>query len=145
MDRLFDFIGNHWIMVSAVVVVAILLVQDLIETVMRKHKLATPAMAVTLMNDERSLMLDVREPHEFSEGHIEGARHIPLGKIDERAYELEAYKNKPVIVTCQSGTRSPAAGKKLSSLGFTQVFEMKGGMLAWEDAKLPVSKKRSKK
>jgi rhodanese-related sulfurtransferase len=145
MDRLLDFIGNHWIMVSAVVVVAILLIQDLIETLMRKHKLATPAIAVTLMNDERSVMLDVREAHEFSEGHIEGARHIPLGKLDDRVYELEGFKNAPVIVTCQSGTRAPQACRRLTKLGFTQVYELQGGMVAWEEQKLPVTRKRQKK
>lgn len=145
MDRLFDFVGNHWIMVSAAVITAVLLVQDLIESMTRKHRLASPVTAVALMNDERSAVIDVREAHEYSQGHIEGARHIPLGKLEERVFELEAYKNAPVVVTCQSGTRSPQACRKLTQLGFTEVYEMQGGMVAWEEQKLPVTRKRSAK
>jgi rhodanese-related sulfurtransferase len=90
------------------------------------------------------VVIDVREPHEFSEGHINNARHIPLGKIDEMAYELDPFKNQPVIVVCHVGTRSAAACKKLLKRGFTRLYEMKGGMQAWQDDKLPVTKKRSK-
>jgi rhodanese-related sulfurtransferase len=145
LDRLLEFIGNHWVMSSGLLIVTILLIQDFIESVFRKHKTVSPTEAVVLMNDDNTAVIDVREPHEYAEGHIEGARHIPLGKIEERAHELEAYRNKPVVVTCQSGTRSPAASRKLCALGFTQVFEMKGGMMAWEDQKLPISRKREKK
>lgn len=141
-DRLLEFIGNHWIMASGLLVCTILLIQDLLDSAFKKHKAVSPMEAVVLMNDENTAVVDVREPHEFSQGHIEGARHIPLGKIDERAGELESHKAKPLIVTCQSGTRSPVACKKLSGLGFTQVFELKGGMIAWEEDKLPVTKKR---
>ena len=144
LDRIFEFLGNHWIMVGATVVVAVLLAQDLIETLLRKHKLVTPSGAVALMNGEETIVIDVREPHEFSAGHIENARHIPLGKIDDRAYELQESKTSPVIVACQSGTRSPQACRKLAALGFTDVYELQGGMVAWEEAKLPISRKRSK-
>ena len=145
LDRMFEFLGNHWIMVGATAVVAVLLAQDLIESLMRKHKLVTPAAAVALMNDEGTIVVDVREMHEFSAGHIESARHIPLGKIEERAYELQEFKEAPVIVACQSGTRSPQACRKLASMGFSQVYELQGGMVAWEEHKLPVSRKRTKK
>lgn len=141
-DRLMEFIGNHWIMTSGLLVCTILLIQDIFDSLFRKHKSVSPMEAVVLMNNENSAVVDVRESHEFSQGHIEGAYHIPLGKIDERAGELDSHKSKPVIVTCQSGTRSSAACKKLSGLGFTQVFELKGGMVAWEEDKLPVTKKR---
>lgn len=145
MDRLFEFIGNHWIMVAATVIVAILLLQDLFESLMRRHKLVTPAGAVVLMNEAGSVVIDVRELHEFTESHIEGAQHIPLGKLDERLFELEASKNAPVIVTCQSGTRAPQACGKLTKAGFADVYELQGGMVAWEEQKLPISRKRHKK
>jgi rhodanese-related sulfurtransferase len=143
-DRLVEFISNHWIMSSGLFIVIILLIQDLFESVTRKHKTLSPTEAIVLMNDERSVVIDVREPNEFAEGHIEGARNIPVSKVAERAHELEAHKQSPVIVTCNSGARSPEACKKLVSQGFGQIFELKGGMMAWEDQKLPVSKKRGK-
>lgn len=143
-DRLVEFVSNHWIMSSGLFIVTILLIQDLFESATRKHKTLSPTEAIVLMNDDRSMVIDVREPNEFAEGHIEGARNIPSNKLAERAHELEAHKQSPIIVTCNSGTRSPDACKKLADQGFSQVFELTGGMMAWEDQKLPVSKKRGK-
>ena len=143
-DRLLEFIGNHWIMASGLFIVTILLVQDLIDAAFRKHKSVSPNEAVLLMNNDNTIVIDVRDPNEYAEGHIEGSRNIQLAKLAERAAELEAHKETPVIVTCQSGTRSPAAGKKLVALGFKEVYEMRGGMFAWKDNNLPVSIKRGK-
>ena len=143
-DQLLEFISNHWIIASGLFIVTILLIQDIIDSALRKHKTVSPTEAVVLMNDENTLIIDVREPAEFSEGHIEGSRNIPLAKIEERAGEIQPHLHQPIIVTCQSGTRSLAAGKKLTSLGCKQVYEMKGGIFAWKDQNLPVTKKRSK-
>lgn len=144
-ERLLEFLGNHWLMAGGLLIITALLIQDFIDSAFRKHKVVSPAETVNLMNSENTVVIDIREPHEFANGHIESARHIPLGKIEERVHELEAYKQNPVIVTCQSGTRSPQACKKLIGLGFTRVFEMKGGMLAWEEQKYPIVKKRTSK
>ncbi len=141
-DRLLEFIGNHWLMASGLFIILILLIQDLIDAAFRKHKTVSATEAVVLMNDENTIVVDVREPNEFAEGHIEGARNIPLAKLDERAAELEAHKATPVIVNCQSGTRSSAASKKLTALGFSQVHELKGGIFGWKDQNLPITKKR---
>jgi rhodanese-related sulfurtransferase len=143
-EQLIEFIGNHWMMAAGLFIVTILLIQDIFDSATRKHKTISPNEAVVLMNDEKTILVDVRDPTEFAEGHIEGARNIPLAKLDERAGELETHKNLPIIVNCQSGTRSLAAGKKLTKLGFTQIHEMKGGMFAWKDQNLPVTKKRGK-
>ena len=129
-------------MTSGLFIVTLLLVQDLIDSAFRKHQSVTPNEAVLLMNQDETVVIDVREPNEFAEGHIEGARNIPLAKLGERAAELAPHREHPLIVTCQSGTRSLAAGKQLTKLGFTKVYEMKGGMFAWKDQSLPVSKKR---
>jgi len=144
-DRLVEFIGNHWIMSSGLFIVIILLVQDLIDSLFRKHKTVSPTQAVALMNDESTVVVDVREPNEYADGHIEGARNIPVSRIEQGAFELEGHKQSPVIVVCQSGTRSPEACKRLVGLGFAQIYEMRGGMLSWGDQKLPVSKKRGGK
>jgi rhodanese-related sulfurtransferase len=145
LERLLEFVGNHWFMTSALIIVAILLIQDILDSLLRKHKSVTPHQAVLLMNDEKTVVVDVREPNEFAGGHIEGARNIPLGKIEERgAFELEPFKQSPIIVACQSGTRSTPAGKKLAGMGFTQIYELQGGMSLWTEQNLPISKKRSK-
>lgn len=96
--------------------------------------------ATRLMNQPGALVLDVREPAEYAAGHLPRARHIPLGELGRRVDELAKFKEKPVIVTCRSGARSGAACRTLRKAGFTQVFNLKGGVGAWSQANLPVEK-----
>ncbi|MCX8048443.1 MAG: rhodanese-like domain-containing protein [Methylohalobius sp.] len=140
MDRLFEFIGNHLYLALAFAASTALLLHNLLESLLRKYKVATPLEAVMLINQEDAVVVDVRQPHEWAKGHIVGARLIPLGELDKRLADLDDAKHKPVIVTCQSGTRSPAACKKLLQAGFAKVYLLKNGMTAWEDASLPIVK-----
>ena len=80
-----------------------------------------------------ALVLDVREPAEWDDelGHIEGARQIPLGELGGRLGEIEAWKDKPVVVVCRVGTRSRDACRILTAAGFQQVMNLEGGMVAW--------------
>lgn len=144
-SRFIEFAGRHWMMLSGLIIVIILLIQDAFETMTRKWKVITPNAAIILMNQEDCAVVDVREPNEYGEGHIENAFTIPVNKIEDRLVEIQGYKNSPVIVTCQSGTRSPGACKKLVQLGFSRIYELNGGMMLWEDLKLPLSKKKSSK
>ncbi len=140
MERLLEFIGNHLYLVIAFAVVTVLLLRDLVESLLRKYQVVSPLQAVMLLNQEDAVVVDVREPPEWAKGHIGDAQLIPLGELDKRLEELASFKDRPVIVTCQSGTRSPAACKKLVKAGFTRVYMLKGGMTAWEDANLPATK-----
>ncbi|HEY2628992.1 MAG TPA: rhodanese-like domain-containing protein [Usitatibacter sp.] len=96
--------------------------------------------ATRLMNQGTTLVLDVRDNAEFAAGHLPRARHIPLADLEKRIEEIGKYKEKPVLVTCQSGIRSGKAMKLLKSAGFTTVYELKGGLAAWQQASLPVEK-----
>ncbi len=145
MERVFEFVGNHLYLVIGFAVVTVLLVRDLLESLTRKYKLVTPLQAVMLINQEDAIVVDVREPGEWEKGHIADARLISLGKLEERLDELAPYRHQPVIVTCQSGTRSPAACKTLQKAGFEKVYMLKGGMMAWEEANLPVTKPKKHK
>ena len=80
-----------------------------------------------------ALVLDVRETAEWDDdlGHIEGARPIPLGELAARMGEIEAWKDKPVVVVCRVGTRSRTACQMLTAAGFQQVMNLEGGMVAW--------------
>jgi rhodanese-related sulfurtransferase len=80
-------------------------------------------------------LIDVREPVEHAESHVPGARLIPLGQIETRCGELA--KSKPVVVMCQAGKRGAAAAAKLRTLGFPEVRNLEGGILAWKASGLP--------
>lgn len=88
-------------------------------------------------SDESARLVDVREPAEWAEtGVPEGAALIPLGDLESRAAELAA--DSPIYVICRSGNRSRTASDILIGLGFTQVYNVDGGVTAWVEAGLPM-------
>lgn len=96
-----------------------------------------PQEAVMLLNHEDALVLDVREPSEFKDGHITRAKHIPLGQLKGQLGSLDKYKDKPVVVVCRTGNRSGHACGILRRAGFANVSNLAGGIVAWEQAGLP--------
>jgi len=86
-----------------------------------------------------AVIVDVREPHEWREGYIPGAKLIPLGSLAGRVRELDP--SKEVIAVCRSGNRSMSAALILQRAGFTQVSSMAGGMMSWMRHRFPVSHK----
>jgi rhodanese-related sulfurtransferase len=83
-----------------------------------------------------ALILDVRNPSEWDDdlGHIEGARLIPLPELTGRMAELEPWKGKPIVAVCRVGARSATAANDLAQAGYTPVFNLAGGMVAWRSA-----------
>lgn len=139
MDRIIEFILNHYILSLALAVVTFLLIQELLDTAFKKFSPISPLLAVAKMNDSETVIIDVREPNEFSQSHIENAINSPLSKLPEQLGKLEPYKKKPVLIACQTGTRAASAAKILTKAGFEQIFVITGGMQSWEDDyKLPI-------
>lgn len=96
--------------------------------------------AVTLINRNHALVLDVRDDAEFAAGHIVDAKHIPFAQLADRLKELAKYKDKPVLVNCQRGARAAKACDILRKAEFKQVHNLQGGLNAWLEAKLPIVK-----
>lgn len=84
------------------------------------------------------VMFDVREPSEYAAGHIPNITLIPMGQVPNRLNEIP--KDKTVILTCRSGNRSGQVADFLRQQGWTNVHNMQGGILAWEQAGYPVVK-----
>jgi rhodanese-related sulfurtransferase len=93
--------------------------------------------ATRLMNQGSTLILDVRDGAEYASGHLPRARHIPLQELSKRIDEIGKYKDKPVLLTSKGGS---AALRFLKQAGFTTVYQLKGGLAAWQQASLPVEK-----
>lgn len=83
-----------------------------------------------LDKNENLNLIDVREIFEYEEANI-GGRLIPLGELMDEVDDLEDLKSEEIIVMCRSGNRSGKAQMLLESLGFENVLNLKGGMLAW--------------
>ena len=96
--------------------------------------------ATRLMNNGPHLVLDVGDDKEFAAGHLPKARNIPVKDLDGRLEEIAKFKEKPVIVTCKRGARGGAAVRVLKRSGFTSVYQLRGGVAAWEQASLPIEK-----
>ncbi|AWR87955.1 MULTISPECIES: rhodanese-like domain-containing protein [Thermaceae] len=84
------------------------------------------------------VVLDVREPYEYAEGHVPGSTLLPLGQVAARAGQLP--KDAPVYVICRSGNRSVQASRTLAELGFKDVRNVQGGILAWQSAGYPLER-----
>jgi rhodanese-related sulfurtransferase len=85
-------------------------------------------------------IVDVREPHEFTGdlGHIRGAELVPLNSVGGAASRWA--RDEALLLVCRSGGRSGRAAAALAQAGFTKVYNLNGGMLAWNDAGLPVER-----
>jgi rhodanese-related sulfurtransferase len=96
--------------------------------------------ATLLINQKDAVVIDVREPSEYAQGHILNSRNVPLGEIQARLKELEKFKERAVIVACATGNRSGSAAATLRQHGFTNVVNLGGGVAAWRQAGLPTEK-----
>lgn len=135
-----QFIQDNWMLVALAVVSGVMLAWSFVGARLSGVEQADTLKATRLYNDD-ALVLDVREDKEYAEGHIPKAKHIPLGQLADRLKELDKFKTKPVLVTCRSGQRSARACGMLKKAGFETVYNQAGGIIAWERANLPVSKK----
>ncbi len=133
-----DFINQNILLISLVVISGLALLWPILMRPAGNE--VNPGEATTLINREDAHVVDVREAGEFAGGHLPNALNIPVAKIAERAAELEKFKDKPIIFCCASGMRSGKACAELKKLGFTQLYNLAGGVDAWVGAGYPVKK-----
>jgi len=106
------------------------------------RQLTAAGVSAMLAAAEPLLLLDVREPNEYCGelGHIRGSVLVPLRELAVRSAELEDHRHGTVIAICRSGVRSTTAAAILSGLGFERVYNLKDGMVEWNDRRLPVER-----
>ncbi len=109
-------------------------------TVQAASDLISPKEASVLYAEKKAVIVDVREDDEWKAEHIAGAVHIPLDQLKDRLPELQAYKDTAVIAQCRGGKRSLKAMEVLKSAGFTKVYSMDGGLQAWTEQGLAITK-----
>ncbi|MDH5516922.1 MAG: rhodanese-like domain-containing protein [Gammaproteobacteria bacterium] len=141
MDQMLEFVSNHALLNVAVVVIVFLIIKMELERFTSGIVQINPFEAIRALNDDNAIVLDVREIKEFNDGHLKDAVHIPLSDFKSRLDELSKYKDKRVIAYCRSGSRSYSACKTLKKAGFEAVNNLQGGIMAWQNQNMPVSKK----
>ena len=141
MEQLIEFATRHWELSLAFLVTVGMLVHNLFGEKRSSYQSVDPVEAINLINHKDALFIDVRSDRERTGGHVLNSTHIPVNALKGRIHELEKHKNRHVIVGCRSGHRSSHACGQLRKNGFEHVYNLRGGMLAWQDAHLPTSKK----
>ena len=141
LAQISEFIPNHLYLVIAFAVLLGLVFFNELKIATQRFASLNPAAAVQLMNSEDVVVLDVREAAETIGGKIARAIQIPVGAVAKRIGELEKHKDKTLLVYCKSGARAGVACKELGKHGFDKVYSLNGGLMAWQEAHLPLSKK----
>ena len=135
-----QFVQNNLMLIAVALLSAGMLVWPMIGRRISGVKEVETLEATQLINHRDAVILDVREDKEFVTGHLPNAKHIPLGQLAARLKDVEKFKKKPIIVNCRSGARSATACGILRKNGFEEVYNLKGGINAWQQANMPVEK-----
>lgn len=143
MEKLPEYVANHPWLVSLAVIAAVLVI--VFEIRARRDAFAgiSPQDLIRLQN-QGALIIDLRNPEAFSAGHIGGARRMDSAEMLTAGDSLKKFKEKNVVVYCESGSTGAAAARVLLGQGFKQVFNLKGGVTGWRGENLPLSTGKGK-
>jgi rhodanese-related sulfurtransferase len=144
MNRLFEYTANHPLLTAAAAILAVLVVVIEGRHRARGASALGPNDVVQLVNSG-ALVLDVRDSKDYETGHIIDARSIPSSDLANRADGLKKFKDKPVVVYCETGFTSGAAARTLRTLGFGKVVTLRGGLSGWRQDNLPLVKGAARK
>jgi rhodanese-related sulfurtransferase len=133
-----DFIVENWYLFVVAIASGGLLLWPVLSKGMTAGGVST-SEAVRLVNREKALFVDVRDPAEFAASHVVGARNVPMASL-ETAKELPTNKALPLVVVCASGARASKAVGILRKRGFENARPLSGGLAAWREANLPLEK-----
>jgi rhodanese-related sulfurtransferase len=141
MEKLPEFAANHWELFAALLFILGMLIGGPLVRRWRGLVDVGPSEALGLINHQEALVLDIREEHEFKKGHILGSVHVPLSRLASGLQRLEKHRDKPIVAVCATGNRSGRACGLLRRQGFESVYNLRGGVMAWQNANLPLTKK----
>ena len=141
MERLFEFIGNHPFLVSLFIAILGLLIWNIYAQALRGVPAVNSSEATRLINRENAALIDLRSVSDFESGHIINSRNIAANELTAHLQELKKYKKQAVIVYCRDGAQSSRQASSLMDEGFEQVYYLKGGLMEWANANLPLARK----
>jgi rhodanese-related sulfurtransferase len=141
LHKLPEFIGNHAALAALFVILLVALIVMQIAELFSKTKMLTPAGLTLLINRESPLLIDLSALADFEKMHVPGARHIPMSQFDPENKDLAKARELAVVVMDKDGRGNSAkASQRLVKAGFTKVHSLGGGVLAWQQAQLPLAK-----
>ena len=133
-----QFLQGELLLTGTLFALIILLIVNIYSEKYRKYQVVDTNGAVSLMDDDKLIILDVREEKERSAGFLNNDLNIPMGQVKAKMDSLD--KSKNILVYCKSGTRSDRIADILSKNDFQKVSSLKGGFNAWLKADLPIQR-----
>ena len=139
INQISEFITNHWALFVSLAVILVLLIGGEIQRLAGGAKHIDSQEATRLINHNDAVMIDIRDDGQFRSGHILNAINMPKDKLDAEVGKLK--NDKPVIAYCRTGQQSAGFCSRLRKKGFQEVYNLKGGIMAWRNANLPITNK----
>jgi rhodanese-related sulfurtransferase len=139
MEHLPDYLHNHPYLAGLAVLLAVVVAAWEFRIRAQSFSAVSAQEAIRLMNQGASVF-DVRDADAYAAGHITGAKSLSDAQVEAAGEQLKKLKQKNVIVYCEQGTRAATVVRKLHAQGFTQAFNLKGGLAAWRNESLPLQK-----
>ena len=142
LTRLPHFLGNHVLLVAALVVIILALIGLEVSRRFSGVRELTPGAVVQMINRGSPLVIDLSAIADFEKGHVTGSKNVVPSQFDPENKDLAKAKDLQIITVCRSGMESGKAAKRLVKAGFTNVATLAGGINAWKQADLPLAKGR---
>ena len=133
-----NFVQANWLLILVCATSGGLLLWPFLRMQASPMKAVTTLGATRLINGSNVVLLDLRETADYEGGRLPNAIHIPLSQLKDRVAELAKFAGRPLVAYCERGQKSRAAAGALAGAGFTDLYELAGGIRAWKDAGLPI-------
>jgi len=143
MEHLPAFFANNLFLCVAFLVVLVMTIRAEFLHQFNKANDLSPLQATRFMNSENAVVIDVNDAATFDSGHIKQAINVPMTELTNKLADLQKYQDKAVLTCCKQGNQSGRACKILKKSGFTNVYNISGGLQNWLEANLPVTKSQN--
>lgn len=145
MEPLLQFVIDHALLSAAIVGVTVAIIVNEAIQFRTGGRSVEPGTATRMYNKENALFVDIRGENAYLTAHLPGSINVPVERIDQNAEKLNRHKGRPIIVYGEPGRGVGRALKSLKGLGLDPVYELRGGLPAWQDASLPTEGRRQGK
>ncbi|MCB1777926.1 MAG: rhodanese-like domain-containing protein [Candidatus Competibacteraceae bacterium] len=143
MSDFTEFALQNWLLFAAAFAILGMLIGTEVLRRMRGIVTVNAVEALRLINDEEAWIVDIRDSGEYKSGHIPQARNMPFATLKDRFGELAKAGGKPILIYCRSGATAQSACALLKKNGIANVRNLSGGLNAWQDANLPINRKKA--
>lgn len=140
MQQFINFIIHHWELWTAFFVILLAFIAFEARNKLTGIPQISPQQTTMLINREDALLVDLRDSISFTKGHVINAINVPLSDFTTKLGLLDKYKQKTIIVAGTPGQPFHKIYSQLQTNGFSKIYSLKGGIPAWQNAGLPLTK-----